>query len=80
VVLAPVWLPFAGHPGLALLLWLLVPALAGDVQQRMTGRPMDLLWALWPLNAFVMAAGTAWAFADRLRGVNHWRGRDVRLR
>ncbi|HEY3270371.1 MAG TPA: glycosyltransferase family A protein [Geothrix sp.] len=78
--LSPLWLPFAGHPGLALLLWLLVPALAGDVQQRMTGRPMDLLWALWPLDALVLAAGTAWAFADRLRGVNHWRGRDVRLR
>lgn len=80
VILAPLWLPFAGHPGLALLLWLLVPALAGDVQQRMTGRPMDLLWALWPLDALVFAAGTAWAFADRLRGVNHWRGRDVKLR
>lgn len=80
VGLAPLWLPFTGHPGLALLLWLLVPALAGDVQQRMTGRPMDLLWALWPLNALVFAAGTAWAFLDRLRGLNHWRGRDVRLR
>jgi glycosyltransferase involved in cell wall biosynthesis len=80
VALSPLWLPFAGHPGLALILWLLVPALAGDVQQRMTGRPMDLLWALWPLNALVFAAGTAWAFADRLRGVNHWRGRDVKLR
>ncbi|WP_257310831.1 glycosyltransferase family A protein [Geothrix fuzhouensis] len=80
VVLAPLWLPFTGHPGLALLLWLLVPTLAGDVQQRMTGRPMDLLWALWPLNALVFAAGTAWAFVDRLRGVNHWRGRDVKLR
>jgi len=80
VMLAPLWLPFAGHPGLALLLWLLVPALAGDVQQRMTGRPMDLLWALWPLDTLVFAAGTAWAFADRLRGVNHWRGRDVKLR
>ncbi|WP_243384385.1 glycosyltransferase family A protein [Geothrix alkalitolerans] len=80
VMLAPLWLPFAGHPGLALLLWLLVPALAGDVQQRMTGRPMDLLWALWPLDALVFTAGTAWAFADRLRGVNHWRGRDVKLR
>lgn len=79
-LLAPLWLPFAGHPGLALLLWLLVPALAGDAQQRMTGRPMDLLWALWPLNALVFAAGTAWALADRLRGVNHWRGRNVRLR
>jgi glycosyltransferase involved in cell wall biosynthesis len=80
VGLAPLWLPFAGHPWLALLLWLLVPALAGDVQQRMTGRPMDLLWALWPLDTLVLAAGTAWALADRLRGVNHWRGRDVRLK
>lgn len=78
--LAPAWLPFAGHPLLALLLWLLVPALVGDVQQRLTGRPMDLLEALWPLNALVFAAGTAWALADRLRGVNHWRGRDVALR
>jgi len=78
--LAPLWLPGAGHPILALLLWLLVPALAGDVQQRMTGRPMDLLWALWPLNALVFAAGTAWALWDRVRGVNHWRGRDVRLK
>lgn len=78
--LAPLWLPCAGHPILALLLWLLVPALAGDVQQRMTGRPMDLLWALWPLNALVFAAGTAWALWDRVRGVNHWRGRDVCLK
>jgi hypothetical protein len=46
----------------------------------MTGRPVDLLWALWPLDGLVFAAGTAWAFADRLRGVNHWRGRDVKLR
>ena len=80
VGLAPLWLPFAGHPWLALLLWLLVPALAGDVQQRMTGRPMDLLWAFWPLNALVLAAGMAWALADQVRGVNHWRGRDVRIR
>ena len=80
VGLAPVWLPFAGHPILALLLWLLVPALVGDVQQRMTGRSLDLLGALWPLNALVFAAGTAWALSDRLRGVNHWRGRDVVLR
>jgi hypothetical protein len=78
--LAPVWLPFAGHPILALLLWLLVSALVGDVQQRMTGRPMDLLGSLWPLGALVFAAGTAWALSDRLRGVNHWRGRDVQLK
>ena len=80
VGLAPLWLPFAGHPLLAFLLWLLVPALVGDVQQRLTGRPMDLWWALWPLNALVFSAGTVWALADRMRGVNHWRGRDVRLR
>ncbi|HEX9082701.1 MAG TPA: hypothetical protein VF768_10500, partial [Holophagaceae bacterium] len=80
VVLSPLWMPFAGHPGLALLLWLLVPVLAGDVQQGFTGRPMDLLWALWPLNALPLAWGAAWAFLDRLRGVNHWRDREVRLR
>ncbi len=80
LVLAPLWMPFLGHPWLALLLWLLVPALAGDVQQRITGRPMDLLWALWPLNALPLAWGAGWAFLDRLRGVNHWRGREVRLR
>ena len=78
--LAPLWLPCAGHPFLALLLWLLVPALVGDVQQRMTGRPMDLLWAFWPLDTLVFVAGSAWAIADRLRGVNHWRVRDVALR
>ena len=78
--LAPLWMPFAGHPALALLLWLLVPALAGDVQQRLSGRPVDPLWALWPLNALVFTAGTAWALWDRFRGVNHWRGRDVALR
>jgi len=77
---APIWLPFAGHPLLALGLWLLVPALGGDVYQRLSGHPMDLLWALWPLNALVFAGGTAWALWDRLRGVNHWRGRDVQLR
>ncbi|WP_306590416.1 glycosyltransferase family 2 protein [Geothrix sp. 21YS21S-4] len=80
VGLAPLWLPFAGHPVLALVLWLLVPALAGDVQQRMTHRPMDVLWALWPLVSVVGALGAAWAFLDRLRGVNHWRGRNVRIR
>ena len=77
--LAPLWLPWAGHPGLALLIWLLVPAVAGDVQQRFTGRPMDVLWALWPAAVLAFAAGATWAFWDRLRGVNHWRGRNVRL-
>jgi len=80
ILLAPLWLPFAGHPILALLLWLLVPVVVGDVQQRLTGRPMDLLLALWPLNAVVFAVGTTWALTDRLRGFNHWRGRSVALR
>lgn len=80
VGLAPLWLPFAGHPALALLTWLVVPALVGDVQQRLNRRPMDLWWALWPLNALVFSVGTVWALADRIRGVNHWRGRDVNLR
>ena len=79
VGLAPLWLPFAGHPGLGLLLWLLVPALTGDTQQRISGRPMSLWWTLWPLTAIVFAAGTAWALWDRLRGVNHWRGRNVSI-
>ncbi|GLH73690.1 glycosyl transferase [Geothrix limicola] len=79
VGLAPLWMPFAGYPILALLLWLLVPAIIGDVQQRLTRRPMDLWWALWPLNAVVFAVGTLWAFSDRLRGLNHWRGRNVPL-
>jgi glycosyltransferase involved in cell wall biosynthesis len=79
VGLAPLWLPFAGYPVSALLLWLLVPVLAGDSQQRLSGRPMELLWALWPLTTFVLIAGTAWALVDRVRGVNHWRGRDVKL-
>jgi glycosyltransferase involved in cell wall biosynthesis len=76
---APLWLPFAGHPGLALFLWLIYPALIGDVVQRHDGRPMDLLWALWPLLAFPLALGQGWAFLDRLRGINHWRGRSVKL-
>lgn len=77
--LAPIWLPLVGHPWMGGLLWLLVPALVGDVSQRVTRRPMDWRWALWPLNGFVVVAGMAWAFADRLRGVNRWRGRTVRL-
>ncbi len=75
----PLWLPFVGHPGLALTLWLLYPALIGDVVQRHDGRPMDLIWSLWPLLVFPLAAGQAWAFFDRVRGINHWRGRDVKL-
>jgi hypothetical protein len=34
---------------------------------------------LWPLAGPILAAGLAWAFWDRLRGINHWRGRSVKL-
>jgi len=70
----------AGHPGLGLLLWLLVPPLMAEVNQRYTGRAVDLWWALWPLAGLLVTASILLAFADRLRGVNHWRGRNVKLR
>ena len=35
--------------------------------------------AAWPLVGPILAAGLAWAFWDRLRGINHWRGRSVRI-
>lgn len=69
----------AGHPDLGLLLWLLVPPLMAEVNQRYTGRGADLLWALWPLSGLLVAASILLAFADRVRGVNQWRGRTVKL-
>jgi len=69
----------AGHPGLGLLIWLLVPPLLAEVHQRFTGRGVDLAWAFWPLSGLFVAAAIVLAFADRLRGVNHWRGREVKL-
>ncbi|HJU83974.1 MAG TPA: glycosyltransferase family 2 protein [Holophagaceae bacterium] len=78
--LSPLWLPLAGHPVLAILVWLLMPAVAGNANQQLSGQPMDPLWALWPANAVLLAAGVGWAFWDRLRGVNTWRGRAVRIR
>ncbi len=78
--LSPLWLPFAGHPVLALIVWLSVPALTGDANQRLSGQPLDPVWALWPANALLLLAGVGWAFWDRLRGVNTWRGRQVRIR
>lgn len=68
-----------GHPGLGLLLWLLVPPLLAEVDQRYTGRAVDPAWALWPLSGVLVAAAILLAFGDRVRGVNHWRGRDVKL-
>ena len=69
----------AGHPGLGLLLWLLVPPLVAEVHQRFTGRAVDLAWALWPLTGVLVTAALGLAFGDRLRGVNRWRGREVKL-
>jgi len=80
VSLSPVLLALSGQVGMGVLLWLLVPPLMGEVHQRFTGRPMDLAWVLWPTGGLVVAAGLAWACADRLRGINHWRGRNVPLR
>jgi hypothetical protein len=77
--LSPLLLVLAGYPGAGFLLSLAGPPVIGEVHQRFTGRPMDPAWALWPLQGPVLAAAVAWAFLDRLRGINHWRGRDVRL-
>lgn len=79
VWLAPLWLPFAGWPILAVLLWLLVPAVVAEAHQRLTGRPADLAWALWPLAGPALVIGALPALWDRIRGVNRWRNRDVRL-
>jgi GT2 family glycosyltransferase len=69
----------AGSPGLGLLLWLLVPPLIAETHQRFTGRGADPLWALWPLAGPLVLAALGLAFWDRLRGVNRWRGRAVKL-
>ncbi|MBK8726825.1 MAG: glycosyltransferase [Holophagaceae bacterium] len=76
----PLLLAWAGFPWLGLALLLVTAALMGDVAQRITGRPMDALWVLWPLNGPVLVWGMAWAFLDRLRGRNTWRGRSVLLK
>ncbi|MDR3673764.1 MAG: glycosyltransferase family 2 protein [Holophaga sp.] len=68
-----------GHPGLGLLLWLLVPPLMAEVNHRFTHGPADLAWAFWPLSGVLVAVAIGLAFFDRLRGVNHWRGREVDL-
>jgi hypothetical protein len=79
VPLSPVLLALTGQPWAGLALWLLVPPVLGEVNQRFSQRPADLAWAFWPLNGVPLALGIVWALADRLRGVNHWRGRDVRI-
>lgn len=71
---------WAWHPAAGLALLLVPAALTGDVAQRIGGRPMDPLWILWPLNGLIVAWGMAWAFLDRIRGRNTWRGRAVDFR
>jgi GT2 family glycosyltransferase len=76
----PLLAGWAWHPAAGLGLLFLEAALLGDVVQRMRGGAFDPLWVLWPLNGLVIAWGMAWAFWDRLRGRNTWRGRSVRLK
>jgi glycosyltransferase involved in cell wall biosynthesis len=76
---SPVLLVFGGWPRAGLLLWLLWPALVAEADQRTGPRPVQPVWMLWPLAGPILAAGLAWAFWDRLRGINHWRGRSVKL-
>ena len=77
--LSPALLALTGHPWAGLTLWLLVPPVIAEAQQRLAQRPADPAWALWPLNGVPLALGMLWACADRIRGVNHWRGREIKL-
>lgn len=77
IFLSPFWLAAFGRPGFALLEWLLWPLIPGMAHRRLTGKPFDWIWLLWPLLGPAACLGLAWAFWDRLRGVNHWRGRTV---
>ncbi len=77
---SPLWLPFVGRPILGFLIWLLTPVIAGDASQRITAKPMDWIWVFWPVNGLILGAGMLWAFSDRVRGVNTWRGRKVELK
>jgi hypothetical protein len=77
--LAPVLAGLAGHPLLGLAMWALVTLTIARIQRRFTDRGPDWAWALWPANGFLLAWGILWTLGDRLRGVTHWRGRNVRL-
>ncbi len=70
LLLSPLWLVLLGRPGFALFEWLLWPFIVWLAHRRLTGRTFDWIW---------LRLGIAWAFWDRLRGVNHWRGRTVPL-
>lgn len=77
--LGPLVLAAWGHPALGGACWAWVTALVALTQRRFTGRRPDWAWALWPLDGILIALGVLWTLGDRLRGVNHWRGRDVPL-
>lgn len=79
LLLSPLWLALLGQPGFALFEWLLWPFIVWLAHRRLTGRSFDWIWLLWPLIGPAASVGIAWAFWDRLRGVNHWRGRTVPL-
>ena len=76
---SPILLAVGGWPRCALLLWLLWPPMVAEAHQRTGQKPVQPVWMLWPLAGPILASGLAWAFWDRLRGINHWRGRSVRL-
>ena len=78
--LCPLWLALGGWPWAGITIWILWPAMMGEAFQRISHRAMDWIWILWPLASIIASIGMAWAFLDRLRGVNHWRGRNVRIR
>lgn len=77
--LSPLWLALGGWPLAGFAVWILWPVMVGETYQRITKAPMDWIWALWPLCGAIIAAAMTWAFLDRLRGVNHWRGRAVKV-
>jgi len=79
LLLSPLWLALLGRPAFALLEWLLWPFIVWVAHRRLTGQSFDWIWLLWPLIGPAASVGIAWAFGDRLRGVNHWRGRTVPL-
>lgn len=76
---APFWLALLGHAWAGLAMWLIVPAIIGLAHARFSRAPSDWLWAFWPLIAVPSLVALALATWDRLRGVNRWRGREVRL-
>lgn len=80
IFLCPLWLAVLGRPGFAALEWLLWPLIVGLTHRRLGGKGFDWIWLLWPLIGPAACVGIGWAFWDRLRGVNHWRGRSVAIR